>query len=211
MSTSVMEPEATDETHDLDSLKNELQLTREKSKYIALELDLFRQRRAISLSDRFRNTFDAWNLMNKGFQRLKDDTAIFSDGLSGFRLQPSVSLLRVPFLNYKVRLKTRNLSGVLLAPVVEVPTVSGEIWIQIFGESQQLLAQASAPVTAIKDDMPTALIFSPIEISDSEVLTLKVFVQGVDVPVRLFEMRRYKWGGLGDLETRAFAAFVFAE
>lgn len=211
MSLSTLELETANATNDVDLLRKELQLTREKSKFIALELDLFRQRRAISISDRFRNTFDAWNLMNKGFQRLKDDTAIFSNSRSTFRLQPSVSLLRVPFLNYKLDLKAKNLSGVLLAPVVEVPTVSGEICLQIFGEAQELLAQTSTSVTAIKDDSPTSLIFPPIESSDRQVLTLKVFVQGVDVPVRLFEMRRYKWGGFGDLETRAFAAFVFAE
>lgn len=211
MSITMIDPEKAEERTDVAALKRELQITREKSKHIALELDLFRQRRAISVSDRFRNTFDAWNLMNKGFQRLKDDTAIFFTGLSGFRLQPSVSLLRVPFLSYKVDLKTKNLSGLLLAPVVEVPTVHGEICLQVLGESQQLLAQSSTSVTTIKDDAPTALIFPPIENSDKQVLTIKVFVQGVDVPVRLFEMRRYKWGGFGELETRAFAAFVFAE
>lgn len=211
MSISVMEPETTEDKNDLVALKRELQITREKSKYIALELDLFRQRRAISLSDRFRNTFDAWNLMNKGFQRLKDDTAIFFGGIAGFRLQPSVSMLRVPFLSYKVDLRTKNLSGILLAPVVEVPTAHGEICLQVLGESQQLLAQASTSVATIKDDAPTALIFPPIANSDKQVLTIKVFAQGVDVPVRLFEMRRYKWGGFGELETRSFAAFIFAE
>lgn len=211
MSISVMEPETTEDKNDLVALKRELQITREKSKYIALELDLFRQRRVISLSDRFRNTFDAWNLMNKGFQRLKDDTAIFFGALTGFRLQPSVSLLRVPFLSYKVDLKTSNLSGILLAPVVEVPTMQGEICLQVLSESQQLLAQASTSVTTIRDDAPTALIFPPIASSSMQILTIKVFVQGVDVPVRLFEMRRYKWGGFGELETRFFAAFIFSE
>ncbi len=211
MTISMIEPEIVKEDKDLDALQLELQMTREKSKYIALELDLFRQRRAISWSDRFRNTFDAWNLMNKGFQRLKDDTAIFCGALSGFRLQPSISLLRVPYLSYQVNLKAQNLAGVLLAPVVEVPVINGEICLQVLDESQNLLAQASAPVTSIKDDTPTALMFAPIPNSDTQILTLKIFVQAVDVPVRLFEMRRYKWGGLGELETRAFAAFVFAD
>lgn len=195
---------------EIAELQKELELTREKSKYIARELDLFRQRRAIFWSDRFRNTFDAWNLMNKGFQQLKDDTFLFYSGQRGFRLQPSISLLRVPYVSYAVDLKRRNLCGVMIAPVAEVPLVNGEICLQILGAKQELIVQSALPITMIKDDAPTVFTFPPIRESDREKLTLKIFVQGVDAPVRVFEMRRYKLNGLGDLETRSFAGFVFA-
>ena len=72
------EPQSKDELlQHIQTLEAELHSVREKSKFIAQELDLFRQRRAIFWSDRFRNTFDAWSLLSKGFQRLKDDTAFF--------------------------------------------------------------------------------------------------------------------------------------
>src|SRR5262245_7540053 len=71
------------------SLETELTLVRSKGKLISQELDLFRQRRVVFWSDRFRNTFDAWNLMNKGFQQLKDNSALFCGSIQGFRLQPS--------------------------------------------------------------------------------------------------------------------------
>lgn len=196
---------------EIAELQKELELTREKSKYIARELDLFRQRRAINWSDRFRNTFDAWNLMNKGFQQLKDDTLLFFPGQKGFRLQPSISLLRVPYVRYHVELKKKNLCGVMLAPVAEVPLVNGEICLQIMGEAQDLLVQCAHPITVIRDDVPTVFTFPPIAESDRQKLTLKVFVQGVDAPVRLFEMRRYQLAGFGELETRSFAGFMFAD
>jgi len=194
---------------EIAELNKELELTREKSKYIARELDLFRQRRAINWSDRFRNTFDAWNLMNKGFQQLKDDTLLFFAGQKGYRLQPSISLLRVPYVSYQVELRRKNLCGVMLAPVLEVPLVNGEICLQILGASQEMLVQCSLPITVIRDDAATVFSFPAIKNSDKEKLTLKIFVQGVDAPVRLFEMRRYKLGGFGSLETRSFAGFQF--
>jgi hypothetical protein len=196
---------------EIANLQKELELTREKSKYIARELDLFRQRRAINWSDRFRNTFDAWNLMNKGFRQLKDDTLLFFPGQKSFRLQPSISLLRVPYVSYQVELKRKNLCGVLLAPVAEVPLVNGEICLQIMGEAQDLLVQCALPITAIRDDAPTVFTFPPIAESGRQKLTVKVFVQGVDAPVRVFEMRRYKLFGFGGLETRSFAGFIFTD
>ncbi len=42
----------------------ELKSLRARGKYLAQELDLFRQRRAIFWSDRFRNNFNAWSLVS---------------------------------------------------------------------------------------------------------------------------------------------------
>jgi len=193
----------------IQELESELQDVREKSKFIAQELDLFRQRRAIFLSDRFRNTFDAWSLLSKGFQRLKDDTAIFAGDFKGYRLQPSLSMLRVAYLSYKVKLATKNLTGVFLAPVVEFPLQKGEIFLQIMGASKELLVETSVPVTEISDDGPVEFKFPPLKNSDCEELTLNIFVKNVDVPVRLLEMRRYALGGFGRLSTICFAGFVF--
>lgn len=100
----------------IQELEQEVELVRMKGKLLSQEVDLFRQRRIVYWSDRFRNTFDAWNLMNPGFQQLKDDTAIFNGNLKGFRLQPSLSLLRVAFLTYRLELKKPNLKSILLAP-----------------------------------------------------------------------------------------------
>lgn len=203
------EPQSKDELlQQIQSLEAELHSVREKSKFIAQELDLFRQRRAIFWSDRFRNTFNAWSLLSKGFQRLKDDTAIFARDLKGYRLQPSLSMLRVSYLTYKVKLNTKGLTGVYLAPVVEFPLQKGEIVLQIMEESKKLLVETSVPVAQISDDGPVAFRFPPLQNSDKE-LIFNIFVQDVDVPVRLLEMRRYALGGFGRLSTVCFAGFMF--
>ncbi|HEY9785393.1 MAG TPA: hypothetical protein V6D17_08330 [Candidatus Obscuribacterales bacterium] len=191
-------------------LQEELELLRDKGKLIARELDLFRQRRAIFWSDRFRNTFDAWNLMNPGFQQLKDDSAVFNGNLDGYRLQPSISLLRVPYVSYKVKLNIANLCGVLLAPVVEIPLTTGEITLQILGTSQELLVSSVAPISEVSDDRPTRFLFPAIPDSHRQELILKVYVQGVDAPIRVFELRRYALNGFGRLSTKPFAGYIFA-
>lgn len=189
----------------------ELKSLRARGKYLAQELDLFRQRRAIFWSDRFRNNFNAWSLVSKGFLRLKDDTLVFFGNLKDYRLQPSISLLRVPYISYEIDLKKGNLSGIALAPIVEVPLLEGEICLQIFSSSQELLAESSASVKGISDDGPVIFRFSPLANSATERLTLKIFVQSIDAPVRLLEMRRYAFGGFGSLSTKCFAGFLFED
>jgi hypothetical protein len=193
----------------IEMLEKELSAVRMKGKLISQELDLFRQRRVIFWSDRFRNTFDAWNLMNIGFQQLKDDSAIFCGANKGYRLQPSLSLLRVPFLTYRIRLAKPRLQSLLLAPVVDVPLTTGEVCLRIFSGTD-CIATSTAVVTDISDNAPIRLNFPPIETSDKHELILRVFVQGVDAPVRIFELRRYALGGFGRLSTRPFAGYIFA-
>jgi len=193
----------------LKALEEELNQVRMKGKLISQELDLFRQRRVVFWSDRFRNTFDAWNLMDQGFQQLKDDSAIFCDSIEGYRLQPSLSLLRVPFLTYRVRLTRPGLKAILLAPVVDVPLTAGEICLRIFSSPESPIATSAAPVSDIRDEAPVRLTFPPIKNSDEHELTMRIFVQGVDAPVRIFELRRYALAGFGRLSTKPFAGYIF--
>ena len=75
-------------------------------------------------------------------------------------------------------------------------------------ESKRLLVETSVPVAQISDDGPVAFRFPPLQNSDNE-LIFNIFVQNVDVPVRLLEMRRYALGGFGRLSTVCFAGFIF--
>ncbi len=192
-----------------EQLESELQLVRGKGKLISQELDLFRQRRVVFWSDRFRNTFDAWNLMNQGFQNLKDDTALFCGSLKSYRLQPSLSLLRVPFLTYRIRVTRPKLKAIQLAPIVDVPLTNGEICVRIFSAKEHYLRTSTAPVSSIRDDKPVILQFPTIDNSDQQELLFRIFVQGVDAPVRIFEMRNYAFGGFGRLSTKPFAGYEF--
>lgn len=193
----------------IQKLEEELDLVRSKGKLLSQELDLFRQRRLVFWCDRFRNLFDAWNLMNPAFQQLKDDSAMFCGPIQGYRLQPSLSMLRVSFLTYKIKLSRPNLRAILLAPVVDVPLTVGEICLRLFSEKETFLATATVPVSAIKDNKPIEFSFPPIANSDQMILIMRVFVQGVDAPVRIFELRRYALGGFGKLSTKPFAGYIF--
>jgi len=191
------------------ALENELEFVRNKGKLLAQEVDLFRQRRIVYWSDRFRSGFDAWNLMNPGFQQLKDDAALVNGALKGYRLQPSLSLLRVAFLTYELQLKRPNLKSILLAPVVDVPLTAGEICIRIFAAPDQFLTSAMASVADVRDGKPLEFSFPPIAQSDQPLL-MRVHVQGVDAPVRIFELRKYALGGFWKLSTKPFAGFSFS-
>ncbi len=193
----------------VSELEQELELVRMKGKLLSQEVDLFRQRRIVYWSDRFRNTFDAWNLMNPGFQQLKDDAAIFNGSLKGYRLQPSLSLLRVAFLTYRLDLKKPNLKSILLAPVVDVPLTSGEICIRIFEAPDKFITSAIAHIVHVRDDKPLQFDFPAIACSDKTPLLIRVHVQGVDAPVRIFELRKYGFGGFGRQATKPFAGFIF--
>jgi hypothetical protein len=56
---------------------------------------------------------------------------------------------------------------------------------------------------------PVLFEFDPINDSNAVELKMRVYVQGVDAPVRVFELRRYSLGGFGRLKSRPFAGFVF--
>jgi hypothetical protein len=190
-------------------LELELDGVSNKGKLIAQELDLFRQRRVVFWSDRFRNAFDAWNLMNPNFQQLKDDSAMFHGEIQPLRLQPSLSLLRVPFLSYNFKLNRAGLKGIFLAPVLDVPLQVGELCVRLFSERDNLIACSSKNVTHMSDEEPVLFDFAPIKNSHEIDMTLRIYVQGVDAPVRIFELRRYALAGFGRLQSRPFAGYVF--
>lgn len=195
---------------ELAAAREETEQLRAKGKLMSRELDLFRQRRLIYWSDRFRSQFNAWNLMNPGFQQLKDDSSIANGSLNGFRLQPSLSLLRIPFLTYRFRLPKDNLSGILLAPVLEVPLLTGEIGIKLLSSQYATLAEATAPISDVHDDRPTEFRFAGVGKAGDE-LEMQVYVQGVDIPVRVFELRRYALGGFGRLTTKPFLGLLYGD
>jgi hypothetical protein len=186
----------------------ELEYARNKGKLIARELDLFRQRRVVQWMDRFRNRFDAWNMIASPFQQLKDDCVLFNGELKNYCLQPSVNLNRVPFLSYDVRLDRKNLKSILIAPIVDVPLLNGELNMQILNDNE-LIAQSTVQIATIYDDRPLEFEFEPIKDSNRGQLTLHISVHKADAPIRIFEMRRYKYFGLGPVETRAFCGFLF--
>jgi hypothetical protein len=94
--------------------EHELEQVRNKGKLMTHELDLFRRRRVIRWVDRFYSDPDLQNDISPAFQQLKDDSLMFAKKMKGYRLQPSVNLRGVPYLEYSLDLNRPNLSGILL-------------------------------------------------------------------------------------------------
>jgi hypothetical protein len=188
------------------------QLTRfERVKHsVTTELTAFRRRRATRWLRRFQPGGDLQNEIAPAFQQLKDDSLLFTRSLKGYRLQPSADLRFVPFLAYPLELCQLNLRGIMLAPIFDFPGTLGRFGIEIVSPANTIVAQCTVPVDQVDGRVPTRFEFAPIADSHQGRFWLRVFVRDVVEPVRVFEWRKYGWGGLGRLQTRAFCGFLFA-
>jgi hypothetical protein len=191
--------------------EHELGQFRDKGKIMARELDLFRRRTVIRWVNRFYRNPDLQNDISPGFQQLKDDSFIFTRKMKGYRLQPSVNLRGIPYLEYALDLIRPNLSGIFLAPILDLPSPNGELGIEILSPSQNTVGRSVIPIRQINESIPTRFNFPPIQDSDRGHFRLRVFVHDGDAPVRIFEWRKYSAFGLGPLKTKAFCGFLFQD
>jgi len=193
----------------IDELQQSNSKLRRSGTRLAHELDMFRQRRLVYWSDRFRNKFDAWFLMHPAFEQLKDDSALFHEDLHGYRLLPSHSLLRVPSLTYKIRLKRAALSAVQLAPIIDVPSAAGLLRLHIKDGSGNLLAESVSTIDGDYDEKPAVFEFESLGEKSLAELQFQVSAEGVDVPVRIFELKKFPCFGLRRAKRQLFAAYTF--
>jgi len=195
--------------NDIELVEKEKELFKTSLKLMSSEVEEMRRRKAIRLVSRLKSPRDLSADVVPVFRQLLDDSYIFNDDIRGYRLQPSISLHAQPFLYYPLRVNRAKLSGILLAFIIDVPLSQGEAGIEIVSASGSILHNCRLPVTLVYPTCPTKFTFPPLEESAREDLWLRVFVSGVDVPVRLFEWQRYKLWGLGRLERRAFCGYIF--
>ncbi len=195
----------------IDELESKNRILEEKGKQLAQELDVFRQRRLVYWSDRFRNRFDAWHLMHPAYEQLKDDTIIFGGNLKDYRLLPSLNLVRMTNLKYEIVLGRAGLHSLLLAPVVDMPSKKGELCIRIVSQANEVVREASIPIAGLNEEEPCRFSFPDLGAISQTPLVVYVFVQNTDVPIRIFEMRKYPLGGFARLKRQLFAAYCFGE
>jgi MoaA/NifB/PqqE/SkfB family radical SAM enzyme/SAM-dependent methyltransferase len=200
-----------DHRAELEARQTEVVQIRSQARLISDELDSYRHRRVIRWLRRLRDRSDLSNEISPTFQQLKDDSLIFTPTLKGYQLQPSVNLSRVPFLAYPLELNRPNLTAVHLAPLLDLPSESGRLGIEIVSLAGQIVAQVTVPLSEVSATRPTCFNFAPIPGSDQGRHWLRVFVRDADMPVRVFEWRKYRLFGLGRLQTGAFCGFVFNE
>jgi predicted nucleic acid-binding Zn-ribbon protein len=197
-----------DSVAQLQRREAQLNLLESKAKALAQELDLFRGRRLVRWAHRL-------TLLKRGlevspaYKRLLDDCLIFSD-VRGYKLQPSVNLQSVAFVVYRLRLDRPGLRGLLLAPVIDIPLGVGRLGLELVTRDNAIVAQAVMPLSNVTEAGPVQLDFSAVASPAPQRFWLRVFVRDASAPVRLLEWQRYRLGGLGPYERRAFCGFVFA-
>lgn len=187
--------------------QTELNRLREMSVFLAHQLDAHRSRRLNQWIERVFTRPDYTHAIYPSYHPLRDDSLIFSGSLKGFRLSPSISLHRVPYLNYRIKLNRPNLKSVSVALLFDLFPWQGRIGVEIVGAGG-VLAKADLLVNEIQAEKPIVFEFDPIS-SGVEPLELRVYGQELDVPVRIFEWQRIGLLGLGHMETRPFVGLRF--
>ncbi len=182
---------------------------RNKGNMLSLELDQFRNRKIVKSVNRLFCRIDARNDISPSFQQLKDDSALFIAKLKSYRLQPSINLQRVLFLQYPLNLDRPNLKGVLLAPILDLPLTLGTLGVEIVSPSNQIVCQSFISAPEINASIPSRFDFSIVTNSDQGRFWLRVFARDVDGPIRIFEWRKYSGFGFGPVQTRGFNGFIF--
>jgi SAM-dependent methyltransferase len=188
--------------------ESQVQRVLQKAHLLAQELAAYREGRVVRLWRRFFPD-DLSGSVAPMFQQLKDDSLMAQD-VRGFSLQTSDDLRGEEYIEYFLRLQRPNLSGILLALVLDLPSDAGTLGLELVSPTERIVTQAMIPLSQVSDDGPLVFRFDPVRDSDQGVYRLRVFVRDAPVPVRIFEWRRYSWAGLGSLHRRAFYSPVFA-
>jgi SAM-dependent methyltransferase len=182
---------------------------RHAARVASLELSTLRRRRLLRALSRLRPGPDLSPQVNPAFQDFLDDGRLFLDQVHRYRLHASEDIHASRALSYTLQLGRSNLSGLLLAPILDFPDDNGALEIELTASNGLALGRAHVDLADIEPHRPVRFTLLPIAASDAP-MTLRVTVRDTVTPVRLFEWRRYPPWGLGAVATQPFCAFVFA-
>jgi SAM-dependent methyltransferase len=192
----------------LAETERRLAVWQHQARDLSTELAAMRRRRLLRLFCRFRPGPDLLPQINPAFQDLLDDSYLFLGRLRGYRLQPSEDLRPPRFVGYSLRLARPNLSGLLLAPIIDLPGETGSLGVELTTPDGVTLAGARVALSELDQHRPARLMFPPVPSSVQRVV-LRVDVRDTTTPVRLFEWRKRRFFGLRRLATRPFCGFIF--
>ena len=185
-----------------------LALWQYQARAVSTEAGAMRHGRFLRVLSRFRPGPDLSPTINPAFQDLLDDSHLFFGDLRGYRLQSSEDLKIVRSLTYRLRLDRPNLTGLILAPISDLPDETGSLGIELVTPDGSTAARARISLSEMEPHRPVRFVFPPVE-SNARSLELRVEVRDTATPVRLFEWRKRRFFGLGRPATRPFCAFIF--
>jgi radical SAM protein with 4Fe4S-binding SPASM domain len=194
---------------ELEAQASELVRSQRAVHSMALELDGLKRRKILRVLDRLRFRGDLRQQVAPQFLRLRDDSYLFTRNLQGYLLQVGSNLNDLPFASYPLDPRRPGLRGILLATAADPPPSRGEIGIEIVSPWDEIILQVSRTVRGVDTTQPVQFDFAPIQNTDSGRFWLRIFARDCDLPVRLFEWRKYRLFGLGPLQRRAFCGYIF--
>jgi hypothetical protein len=202
----------------MESLEASLAQTEEKvefyyrsSRVTAEALDMQRDRIVIRIIERLFDRTDVFSLISPPFQKIKDDTLIFNQGLAGFSLRASRNLQKLTYLPYQVIFNRPGLRAVLIALILDVPISKGMVGIELVSPAGKTVVQSVSDANEVTGLRPFRLEFTPVLETARGAFELRIFARDIDAPLRLYEWHKYQLFGLGRLARKAFCGFEFAE
>ncbi len=209
--TSELAPDDGEGLDEAEDLEKQAKMYRALANRLAVDLNNLRSRKIVRLVGRFFDRTSLWPNIPTVYRQMADDSFLFNASLNGFLLQASEDLGKSPYIRYQVRLNKTYLTGIRIAPVLDVPLESGELGIKIVASSNhQLLHNASIPASQVVDGRPALFSFSPIAIPEKGSLELQIYAHKVGVPIRILEWHRYLLGGAGPVLRKPFFGYLFA-
>jgi len=205
----VTEQKLIDIKSDVILLQQNLNSLKSRSLNAVNELAEMRESRIARLMGRFRRS-DLLPLLNPAFQQLLDDSYLFQN-VKGFLLLPSVSFQKEGYLGYRLELNRTGLCGLQIAPLLDIPLQQGMVGVELVSPENKIVIQQAVSVGDLKEDMPYHFIFEPVLDTQQGIWEIRIFAHNVEGPIRLVEWRKYAWGGMGRLKTRAFFGFDFSK
>ena len=207
--TSHLHVRLSEASEHLEKTQHQLALWQYHARAVSTELTTLRRRRVLRLWDRLRPGPNFSSHIGPEFHDLLDDSHLFLGDLRGYRLQPSAALEPSRPLTYTLPLPRLNLSGLTLAPIIQIPDGVGSLSVELATPDDVIVARSAVPFSEIDHLHPVRFAFSPVSASVPRLL-LRVEARDVTAAVRVFEWRRRGLGGLGRLATRPFCALSFA-
>jgi glycosyltransferase involved in cell wall biosynthesis len=208
-----------EERNQLQIARNQLEqaLVQEKNLKSALaenliragkELRDLRKRKSYRLIDHLFNRQNLYPIISTVYKQLVDDSKFFNPNFDRFLLQLSDNLQDVAFLGYKPKLSTCTLEGIIIAPIIDLPLNSGYIGVEIVID-QKIITQSVMPANTVNTSTLVQIKFEPLQIAETNRLELRIFARELDMPLRIFEWRKYPLLGLGKKQYQPFIGYVF--
>jgi hypothetical protein len=142
------------------------------------------------------------------FSQFKEDARTFGARRFGYALQLGPDLRAVPYLEYPFRLRKGRLTGLMLAPVVDVPECGGRIGVEIVDPGDRIVAHVQAALAEVRIHAPLRVGFAPFEADGRPGWRLRVFLRESPSPARVFEFQalRGRWRLRGERGLQAALA-----